>query len=130
MHDHIPVYTETFAPNQEIVFHAKLREWLGQYWNLKDTETLHIQEIGCDDNSCPVFETLVIATEDPNLDLEAAVSASHTHTNAQLNTETQEKILNKHNSANTRVLKLGKAKHLLTKQDIYFSVEKQKINII
>ena len=125
MHDHKPVYSETFSPNQEIYFHGKLREWLTQYWNLSDTATLHIQEIGCDDNSCPVFETLVVATEDQILTKEEAISESysqsHQHSHPQKPTDSDNNQMPR-----IRVLRLGKAKHLLTKQDIYYSIEKQK----
>lgn len=111
MHDHLPIYSETFNLGQEIPFHAKLKDWLKQYWDLKDSEILHIQEIGCDDHSCPVFETIIVATEIPNLP--QGKNLFHSLSDSE--------ILD-----NFRILKLGKAKHLLTKQDIYFSVEKQK----
>ena len=114
MHDHTQIYLNAFAPREEFSFHSKLREWLVQYWDLKDTETVFIQEIGCAENSCPVYETLVVASEHANLkDVESFLQSSNNHAEVD-------------SALNMRILKLGKAKHLLTKQDIYFSVEKQK----
>lgn len=98
MHEHGVVYSEKFSPTDEIVFHSKLREWLVQYWDLLPTESILVQERGCDDNSCPVTETFLTA-------------------------ENEMKVV-------TRVLKLGKTKNLVTKQDIVFSVEKQGKNNI
>lgn len=92
-HIHKPIFRNTYHPSESFDFHAKLRDWLIQYWNLRDDETITIQEIGCEDNSCPVYETIVMAYTPGN--------------------------------DTPRILKLGKAKHLLTKQDIVFSVEKQ-----
>jgi hypothetical protein len=96
MHEHGIIYSEKFSPTDEIAFHSKLREWLVKYWDLLPTESILVQERGCDDNSCPVMETYLIA-------------------------ENEWKEM-------TRSLKLGKAKHLIAKQDIVFSVDKQGKN--
>lgn len=92
-HNHKDIYRKTFSPGEALDFHGKLRDWLVQYWNLSDSEIVTVKEIGCDDNSCPVYETIIMAYP-PGSD-------------------------------NPRVLKLGKNKNLLTKQDIVFSVKKQ-----
>ncbi|MCC5815605.1 MAG: hypothetical protein JJT78_12685 [Leptospira sp.] len=93
-HNHKAIYRKTFLSHENFDFHSKLKEWLEKYWRLSPEESITVQELGCDDNSCPVYETIVMAYL-PGKDT-------------------------------PRILKLGKAKHLLTKQDIVFSVEKQK----
>jgi hypothetical protein len=92
-HSHQEIYDKKFPPGSDFEFHPKLREWLKQYWGLSDLESVAIKELGCDDNSCPVMETYIEAT-DPKFA--------------------------------KRTLKLGKAKHLVTKMDVYFSIEAQK----
>ncbi|WCL47660.1 hypothetical protein [Leptospira sp. GIMC2001] len=94
MHAHTTTYSGKFQPDEEYSFHPKLKAWLIEYWNLTSDELVDIQEFGCDDNNCPVFETLITAKDSSD-------------------------------QSKTRILKLGKPKENITKQDLILSIRKQ-----
>ncbi|RHX78730.1 hypothetical protein [Leptospira yasudae] len=97
VHNHGPVYSETRNASEEFSFHPTLISWLKEPLGLTGNEILKLTEIGCTDHSCPVIETCL------------------------------EIFSNKQNSAPERMIRFGRAKHLISKMDLAFSLKKQGI---
>ncbi|EJO67818.1 hypothetical protein [Leptospira kirschneri] len=97
VHDHGPVYSEIRKATEEFSFHPMLISWLRMSLKLQGNEILKITEIGCTDRSCPVIETCLEIY----------------HTNQNVGPE--------------RTIRFGRAKHLINKMDLTFSLKKQGI---
>ncbi|EMI68508.1 hypothetical protein MAL08_18240 [Leptospira noguchii] len=97
VHDHGPVYSEIRKATEEFSFHPMLISWLRTSLKLQGNEILKITEIGCTDRSCPVIET--------------CLEIYHTNQNAEPE----------------RTIRFGRAKHLISKMDLAFSLKKQGI---
>ncbi|AAN51668.1 hypothetical protein RBB68_18000 [Leptospira interrogans] len=98
VHDHGPVYSEIRKATEEFSFHPMLMSWLRASLELQGNETLKITEIGCTDRSCPVIET--------------CLEIYH------INQSTEPKRM---------MIRFGRAKHLISKMDLVFSLKKQGI---
>ncbi|MDV6237672.1 hypothetical protein CH379_018730 [Leptospira ellisii] len=95
VHNHGPVFSETRTSSEEFSFHPSLISWLKEPLRLTGNEILKLTEIGCTDHSCPVIETC----------LEIFSSS--------VETAPQQRI------------RFGRAKHLISKMDLAFSLKKQ-----
>lgn len=97
VHNHGPVYSETRNATEEFSFHPTLISWLKDPLELSGKEVLKLTEIGCTDNSCPVIETCL------------------------------EVFASKEDALPKRMIRFGRAKHLISKMDLAFSLKKQGI---
>ncbi|MCH1913888.1 hypothetical protein L9Z41_18905 [Leptospira noguchii] len=97
VHNHAPVYSETRKSTEEFSFHPMLISWLRTSLKFQGNEILKIIEIGCTDRSCPVIET--------------CLEIYHTDQSAKPEC----------------VIRFGRAKHLISKMDLAFSLKKQGI---
>ncbi|WP_078128631.1 hypothetical protein [Leptospira alexanderi] len=97
VHDHGPVYSEIRNATEEFSFHPTLISWLKGPLELKGNEILKLTEIGCTDHSCPVIETCL------------------------------EVFYSEQDSEPKRMIRFGRAKHLINKMDLIFSLKKQGI---
>ncbi len=55
-------FCEKRSLSQGFSFHPKLGEWLQGYHLFETDEILSVYELKCDDNSCPVQETLFVGS--------------------------------------------------------------------
>lgn len=55
-------FCEKRSLSEGFSFHTKLGEWLQSYKLFETDEILYVYELKCDDNSCPVQETLFVGT--------------------------------------------------------------------
>lgn len=97
VHNHVPVFSETRKANEEFSFHPTLISWLQGPLHLEGNEILKLTEIGCTDNTCPVIETCLEVFD---------------------STE---------NPDPRTMIRFGRAKHLISKMDLVFSLKKQGI---
>ncbi|TGK27573.1 hypothetical protein EHQ12_10595 [Leptospira gomenensis] len=97
VHNHGPVFSETKTSSEEFSFHPSLISWLKDPLRLTGNEILTLTEIGCTDNSCPVIETCLEVFTDSK-----TTSPRHR-------------------------IRFGRAKHLISKMDLAFSLKKQGI---
>ncbi|XDD52471.1 hypothetical protein AB3N59_19240 [Leptospira sp. WS92.C1] len=97
VHNHGPIYSETRNANEEFSFHPTLIAWLKGPLHLTGDEILKLTEIGCTDHSCPVIETCL------------------------------EVYKTEQDSSPEKKIRFGRAKHLISKMDLAFTLKKQGI---